>query len=112
MALWSTFKAKMTMPLIGLGAVSVSTVLAACYGPDPGFVGPQEYCEDILQSCVKEDIDNLSVECRNYCNDLRQRKANGEDYEVPACCPEPETPETPETPEQPEENPGSTPDSD
>ena len=94
MAFLSTLKTKMSKPLLGLGAISVSTVLAACYGPDSGFMGPEEYCEEILQSCVKEDIDNLSVQCREYCNDLRERKANGENYEVPACCPEPETPDS------------------
>ena len=93
MAVLSTLKAKLTKPLIGLGAISVSTVLAACYGPDSGFMGPEEYCEEILQSCVQEEIDNLSAQCRDYCDDLRQRKANGENYEVPACCPEPKTPD-------------------
>ena len=90
-AVWSGLKRRLTKPLIGLGAVSVSTVMAACYGPDPGeryHPGENEYCEELLQGTCKDETGSMPYECVDYCNYLRDQKINNDDIEIPECCPE------------------------
>ncbi len=89
--LWSSLKGRITKPLLGLGAVSVSTVLAACYGPPPEYLEFQkteEFCEQILQNGCKDENGSLPLQCGEYCNYLKDKKARGNDIVVPECCPE------------------------
>lgn len=91
--IWSTLKKRFAKPLIGLGAVSVSTTLAACYGPPPDYMNEQqnneEFCAKVLENGCKDETGNFPYQCSNYCNFLRDKKAKGDNSVViPDCCPE------------------------
>ena len=88
--LWANLKKRLTIPLFGLGAVSVSTVLAACYGPDPGEDNFRytEYCEQILQSECKSDTDTMTAECQDCCTHLKEQQVYYNDIEIPEICPQ------------------------
>ncbi|MBO4350086.1 MAG: hypothetical protein J6A01_03945 [Proteobacteria bacterium] len=88
--LWSTLKNKLTKPLIGLGAVSVSTTLAACYGPPQGYIDnmkqSEEFCGKILANGCKDETGNFPYQCKEYCDYLKNQKDLGKEVEIPECC--------------------------
>ena len=89
--LWSGLKGRLAKPLLGLGAVSVSTVLAACYGPPQGYLDLQkteEFCEQILKNGCKDENGSFPLQCQELCNHLKDKKAKGTDVDIPECCPE------------------------
>ena len=87
--LWSNLKKKLTKPLIGLGAVSVSTTLAACYGPPQGYMDPsnEEFCAKVLANHCQDETGSIPYQCSNYCNYLKNQKDLGKEVEIPECCP-------------------------
>ena len=92
--LWSNLRARLTKPLIGLGAVGVSTVLAACYGPPPHYADGkapdqsiEDYCEMILQNGCKDQKGNFPRACDDYCYDKRIQKCKNDSVVVADCCP-------------------------
>ena len=91
---WSNLRARLTKPLIGLGAVGVSTVLAACYGPPPHYADGkspdqsiEEYCETILQNGCKDENGKMPRACSDYCYDRRRMKCSDDSIVIADCCP-------------------------
>ena len=93
--LLSNLLERFTKPLIGLGAVSVSATLAACYGPPPHYADGktpdqsiEEYCELILQNGCKDEKGFFPEACGLQCRNLRLKNCEDPSVAVPECCPD------------------------
>ena len=78
---------RLRKPLIGLGAIGISTTLAACYGPPPNYVEnganggrDGEYCEQLLRTCVEGDT--VPQTCESDC----VKAVCDGSAPAPACC--------------------------
>lgn len=77
MSLLQSLKSKFTKPLIGLGVISVSTTLAACYGPPPMNTADEaireDYCESLLLRACTDNKVIVPAECPSTVEEQEAR---------------------------------------
>ena len=73
MSWFSNLSKRLWKPLAGFGAVGVSAVLSACYGPPPNYPqdDPETYCRDILcRECRVNECKPAVLEGKDNCKQI------------------------------------------